>query len=121
MSTRLFPSWKARGACWAAAAVHAAGRSGIAQPLPLGRRLCWRGMVVGVGLFAMLRVFLRHSVIVAVDQLSVVMRMGMPVGAVLPFAAQAVSMMVRNVVVIVGVRHRRMGVLCYLALTLCKL
>src|SRR5262249_49784492 len=73
----------------------------------LARRLCGRAMVVDVPLFAVLPLFLVLAVVVAVGECVVVVLVGVPVGAVLPLAERPAAMVVRYVIVIVGMRDRR--------------
>jgi hypothetical protein len=68
-------------------------------------------MIVDVGFAAVVLLLVAPVVLVAVDQLVVVVLVGVPVRPMLPFAdRQIAAVMVRDVVVIVGVGLRRMGV-----------
>ena len=76
---------------------------------------------MNVRLFAVLGFLLTHAVIMAVRHGVVVVRMGVPVGAVLPFVERVARMVVRNVVVVMRVRLRLMGVLGLFSFTLSSL
>ena len=68
-------------------------------------------MVMDMRLLVMLRLFLGHTVVMAMDKLAVIVGMGMPVGAMLPLAAEPVLVSMRDVKMIVRVRHSRMAML----------
>src|SRR2546430_17060751 len=82
----------------------------------LSRRLGGRRVVVDVGVFPVLLALLVLAIVVAVRQLGVIVLVGVPVRAVLPFHDPA-RVVMGHVVVIVAVRLRGMGVLGLLALT----
>jgi len=73
-------------------------------------------VVVDMGLLVVVLLFVLLAVVVAVGELGVVVRMRVPVGAVLEVVAEAVLMVMTDVPVIVGVLDGRMGVGAGLAL-----
>ena len=68
------------------------------------------GVVVVMRLFAVLVLLVLLAVIVAVGERVVVVLVRVPVSAMLPFAEHAATMVMSYVVVIMGVRCRRMSV-----------
>jgi hypothetical protein len=75
------------------------------------RGFIWGGVVVHVRLFAVPLLFLVAWVVMAVDDRAVVVLVCMPVGAMLPLVQRLVRVVMGDVVVIVAVHTRRMGVL----------
>ncbi len=75
-------------------------------------------VVVHVGTLGVLLFLFLAAVIVAVGQLVVVVVMGMPVGLVVPLACDAASVLVGNVVVVVAMRRRGVGMVGFPAFAL---
>jgi hypothetical protein len=76
------------------------------------------GVIVVMRTLAVLLLLLFAGVVVAVGQLVVIVRMGVPVRLVMPLTRDAATMLMRDVVVIVAVRRRLMGVVWLVALAL---
>src|SRR5438105_6764692 len=87
----------------------------------LGARRSWGGVVVNVALLRVLSFLLVLRVVVAVGQPHVVVLVRVPVLAVLPLVQRIVGVAMRDVVVIVGMRHSAVRVLGLLSLTLGEL
>ena len=98
---------------------HGVGVSATAatEPSSVGR-VGWRSVIVDVRFLAVLGFLLVLAVVVAVGQRVVVVLVGVPVGAVLPLVERVIGVVVGDVVVIVAVGTRRVGVLGLLALPL---
>src|SRR5947207_15888379 len=74
------------------------------------RRLVWHGVIVDVRFLAVLTFLVRLVEVMAVGELVMVVLVGVPVRSVLPFGYwQVATVMMRDVIVIVGVRACRMG------------
>jgi hypothetical protein len=87
----------------------------------LRRRLGWGGVVVNVGFLGVIARFVFLRVVVAVRQLAVIVRVGVPVGTMLEFVAEPTLVMVADVPVVVCVRRRFMRVSRCLAFALSSL
>jgi hypothetical protein len=74
-------------------------------------------MVVDVGFFAVILLLVAHLVVVAVGQGVVVVLVGVPGGPVLELADKA-TVMVDDVVVVMGMNHLRVGMGALLAFAL---
>ena len=83
----------------------------------LGRR----GVIVDVRFFAVLLLLVLAREVVTVHERVVVVRVGVPVGAVLPLVERVVRVMVRHVIVVMRVCHARVLMLWLVALTLSTL
>jgi hypothetical protein len=68
-------------------------------------------MIVQVGLFGMAPIFLLHVVIMAVRERQMVVGVRVPVRSVIPFAQDAIFVMMRHMVVIVHVDDFRVRML----------
>ena len=75
-------------------------------------------MIVDVSPLTVLLLFLPMTVIVAVHELSVIVLVGMPMGAMLPLTEGTAAVVMGDVVMVVGVQLRLMCVLGLLAFAL---
>lgn len=73
-----------------------------------GGLLCWLGVIVHMRPFGVVLVLILAGIVVAVGEFVVVVRMRVPVGLVLPLAAEATAMLVSDVIMVVAVGRRRM-------------
>ena len=79
------------------------------------RRFSWSRVVVNVGLFGMIPLFVLAAVVVAVGQRGMVMGMGVPRGSMLVVVADPTGMVVADMPMVVAMLGCRMGVLGLLA------
>src|SRR5688572_12746766 len=84
------------------------------RPRALRRRLGWRRVVVDVSLLGVIALLILAAVVVAVGQRGVIVGMRVPRGPVLVIVAEATSVVVADVPMVVAMRGRRVGVLGFL-------